>query len=138
MMTPEVYALSIVGSYGIGVAVTLYFARRVRRQPPVAETDLPTDLLTHPARERLNRILARGGFSGDADIRQGFALPVQKANTHEPLALAFWNAASIASTLKNRAADSLYIRSTDGTYRLIDLDVDHLIDAARALQGGSK
>ena len=36
--------------------------------------------------------------------------------------------------MENRAADSLYIRLKDGSLALIDLDLDHLIDAARVMQ----
>lgn len=85
-------------------------------------------------RNELSGFLRKNMVIGDADIRQGIVFAPVPPERLEPIALALNNAAAMMHRMENRAADSLYIRLKDGSLALIDLDLDHLIDAARVMQ----
>jgi hypothetical protein len=85
-------------------------------------------------RRDLARFLERNKVVGDADIRQGFVFAPVPPEKLEPLAVALGNAVSILRTLPNLSADVLYVKKKDGSLSMIDLDLDHLIDAARVMQ----
>lgn len=91
-------------------------------------------LADEAVRKELTAFLQKQMVMGDADIRQGMVFAPVPPERLEPLAVALSNAVSIIQTLANGAADSLYVRRRDGEFALIDLDLDHLIDAARVMQ----
>ena len=85
-------------------------------------------------RTELSGFLRKNLVVGDADIRQGIVFAPVPPEKLEPLALALGNAVGLLRTLPNLAADVLYVRQKDGSLAMIDLDLDHLIDAARVMQ----
>lgn len=91
-------------------------------------------LADEAVRKELTAFLQKQMVMGDADIRQGMVFAPVPPERLEPLAVALSNAISIIQTLANGSADSLYVRKRDGEFALIDLDLDHLIDAARVMQ----
>lgn len=85
-------------------------------------------------RNELSGFLRKNMVFGDADIRQGIVFAPVPPERLEPLAVALGNAVGILRHLPNLAADVLYVKKKDGSLAMIDLDLDHLIDAARVMQ----
>lgn len=87
-------------------------------------------------RSDLTNFLSKNNVVGDADIRSGVVLAPVPYDQLEPLAIVLGNAASFISRLKNPAASSIYVRDSvnDRFILLADLDLDHLVDAARVMQ----
>lgn len=106
--------------------------RRLRGQ--VQAEERIRRLSEESVRAELSGFLRKQMVVGDADIRQGIVFAPVPSEKLEPLALALGNAAAALARMQNRAADSLYIRNRDGSLALIDLDLDHLVDAARVMQ----
>lgn len=94
------------------------------------------DLSDHATRQELTGFLQKQQVVGDADIRNGFVLAPVPPEKLEPLAIVLGNAAAFIARLRNPAASSLYVRdSTNDRFMLLgDLDLDHLVDAARVMQ----
>lgn len=92
------------------------------------------DLREQPTRQQLTAFLSKWNVVGDADIRQGMVFAPVPPERLEPLALALGNAVGLLRNLPNLAADVLYVRNKDGSLAMIDLDLDHLVDAARVMQ----
>lgn len=132
--------ISTITIYG-SVALTAIFAGvygvrwidRKMRGPAQAEVRLRR-LSEESVRNELSGFLRKQMVIGDADIRQGVVFAPVPAEKLEPLAMALGNAAAALARMENRAADSLYVRNKDGSLALIDLDLDHLVDAARVMQ----
>lgn len=85
-------------------------------------------------RLELTGFLAKQMVVGDADIRRGHVFAPVPPENLDLIAVALRNAVAALTTLENRAADSLYVRNRDGSFSLIGLDLDHLVDAARVMQ----
>lgn len=87
-------------------------------------------------RAELSGFLRKQMVVGDADIRDGIVFAPVPAERLEPLAVVLGNAAAFLSRLRNPAASSLYVRdSVNDRFMLLgDLDLDHLVDAARVMQ----
>jgi hypothetical protein len=94
------------------------------------------DLAEHPTRQELTGFLQKQQVVGDADIRNGFVLAPVPPEKLDPLAVVLGNAAAMIARLRNPAASSLYVRdSVNDRFMLLgDLDLDHLVDAARVMQ----
>lgn len=94
------------------------------------------DLADHGTRQELTGFLQKQQVIGDADIRNGFVLAPVPPEKLEPLAIVLGNAAAFIARLRNPAASSLYVRDSvnDRFILLGDLDLDHLVDAARVMQ----
>lgn len=94
------------------------------------------DLTEHETRQELTGFLRKWQVVGDADIRNGFVLAPVPPEKLEPLAVVLGNAAAFIARLRNPAASSLYVRDSvsDRFMLLGDLDLDHLVDAARVMQ----
>lgn len=94
------------------------------------------DLAEHPTRQELTGFLKKQQVVGDADIRNGFVLAPVPPEKLDPLAVVLGNAAAMIARLRNPAASSLYVRDSvsDRFMLLGDLDLDHLVDAARVMQ----
>ncbi len=94
------------------------------------------DLADQATRQELTGFLQKQQVVGDADIRNGFVLAPVPPEKLEPLAIVLGNAAAFISRLRNPAASSLYVRDSvnDRFILLGDLDLDHLVDAARVMQ----
>lgn len=94
------------------------------------------DLADQGTRQELTGFLQKQQVVGDADIRNGFVLAPVPPEKLEPLAIVLGNAAAFISRLRNPAASSLYVRDSvnDRFILLGDLDLDHLVDAARVMQ----
>lgn len=93
------------------------------------------ELKDEPVRRELTEFLRKQWVIGDADIRQGIVFAPVPPDRLEPLAVVLGNAAATMARMDNRAADSLYVRMKDGRMVLVgDLDLDHLVDAARVMQ----
>lgn len=94
------------------------------------------DLKDQPTRQELTAFLQKQQVVGDADIRNGFVLAPVPPENLEPLAIVLGNAAAFIARLRNPAASSLYVRDSvsDRFMLLGDLDLDHLVDAARVMQ----
>lgn len=94
------------------------------------------DLSDHATRQELTSFLQKQQVVGDADIRNGFVLAPVPPEKLEPLAIVLGNAAAFIARLRNPAASSLYVRDSvnDRFILLGDLDLDHLVDAARVVQ----
>lgn len=94
------------------------------------------DLAENETRQELTGFLRKWQVVGDADIRNGFVLAPVPPEKLEPLAVVLGNAAAFISRLRNPAASSLYVRDSvnDRFILLGDLDLDHLVDAARVMQ----
>lgn len=120
----------------LAIAVGWYGFRWLHRllSKQVAVEERIRHLSEDSVRAELSGFLRKQMVVGDADIRQGIVFAPVPAEKLEPLALALGNAAAALARMQNRAADSLYIRNRDGSLALIDLDLDHLVDAARVMQ----
>lgn len=120
----------------LAIAVGWYGFRWLHRllSKQVAVEERIRHLKDEQVRNELSGFLRKQMVVGDADIRQGIVFAPVPAEKLEPLALALGNAAAALARMQNRAADSLYIRNRDGSLALIDLDLDHLVDAARVMQ----
>lgn len=116
-----------VGWYGFR-----WLHRLLRKQVVVEERI--RHLKDEQVRNELSGFLRKQMVIGDADIRQGIVFAPVPPDRLEPLAIALGNAVGILRRLPNLAADVLYVRQKDGSLAMIDLDVDHLIDAARVMQ----
>lgn len=94
------------------------------------------DLKDQATRQELTGFLQKQQVVGDADIRNGFVLAPVPPENLEPLAIVLGNAAAFIARLRNPAASSLYVRDSvsDRFMLLGDLDLDHLVDAARVMQ----
>lgn len=94
------------------------------------------DLKDQATRQELTAFLQKQQVVGDADIRNGFVLAPVPPDNLEPLAIVLGNAAAFIARLRNPAASSLYVRDSvsDRFMLLGDLDLDHLVDAARVMQ----
>jgi len=94
------------------------------------------DLKDQATRQELTGFLQKQQVVGDADIRNGFVLAPVPPENLEPLAIVLGNAAAFIARLRNPAASSLYVRDSvnDRFILLGDLDLDHLVDAARVMQ----
>lgn len=93
------------------------------------------DLGEQETRDGLSAFLAKHNVQGDADIRDGKVYAPVPPDRLEPLAILFINAASYYARLANPAACGLYVRDQSGQYTpLGDLDLDHIVDAARVMQ----
>lgn len=94
------------------------------------------DLKDQATRQELTDFLQKQQVVGDADIRNGFVLAPVPPENLEPLAIVLGNAAAFIARLRNPAASSLYVRDSvsDRFMLLGDLDLDHLVDAARVMQ----
>lgn len=92
------------------------------------------DLDDTRSRDSFEVMLRRIGFTGDADIRQGFVFPPVPPERVGLLAQMLMNAAAFIPAIQNRAADDLYVRTLDGSHRPIGVDLEMLIDAGRAMQ----
>lgn len=94
------------------------------------------DLAEHSSRQELTDALKKWRIVGDADIREGIVMAPVPADKLEPLAIVLGNAAAFIARLRNPAASSLYVRDSvnDRFILLADLDLDHLVDAARVMQ----
>lgn len=93
------------------------------------------NLSTPEVRLDLTAFLRKQHVIGDADIRGGVVYAPVPAERLDPLAVVLENAASMISRLRNPGACSLYVRdAVGGEYKLLaDLDLDHLLDAARVM-----
>ena len=127
-----IYVLVAIASSVIGVWAFNRLHRFLRHRA-VVEEKLRL-LKDETVRNELSGFLRKNMVIGDADIRQGIVFAPVPPERLEPIALALNNAAAMMHRMENRAADSLYIRLKDGSLALIDLDLDHLIDAARVMQ----
>lgn len=108
-----------------------------RKQPPDFEDDERGMDLSDPlARQRLQQVIEKYGIEGDADIRSGIVLPPVPLEQAQPLAIVLDNAAGMISRLRNPAASSLYVRDSinDRFMLLVDLDLDHLREAAQIMR----
>lgn len=105
------------------------------RQRNAVEAQL-RDLADHATRRELTEFLRQQQVIGDADIRNGIVFAPVPDDMVEPLAIVLGNAAAMIARLKNPAASSIYIRDSvnDRFLLLADLDIDHLLDAARVMQ----
>lgn len=92
------------------------------------------DLDDTRSRDSFEAMLRRIGFTGGADIRQGFVFPTVPPERVGLLAQVLLNGANFIPALQNRAADDLYIRTSDGSYTPIGVDLDVMIDAGRVMQ----
>lgn len=94
------------------------------------------DLAERETREGLTAFLAKQNVQGDADIRDGIVYAPVPPDRLDPLVTVFMNAAAYYQRISNPAACSLYIRDArrDQYMLLGDLDLDHVVDAARVLQ----
>lgn len=127
-----IYASVAITAIFAGVYGVRWLDRKMRGQ---AQDEARIRRLSEESvRAELSGFLRKQMVVGDADIRQGIVFAPVPADRLEPLAVALGNAASMLARMQNRAADSLYIRNKDGSLALIDLDLDHLVDAARVMQ----
>lgn len=126
------YALVALASTIIGVWAFRWLHRLLSKQ--VAAEERIRHLRDEKVRNELSGFLRKQMVIGDADIRQGIVFAPVPPERLEPLAIALGNAVGILRRLPNLAADVLYVRQKDGSLAMIDLDVDHLIDAARVMQ----
>lgn len=121
----------------VSAILSIWLAMRgLRRQIACEQDDEPQEarsLSDELVRRDLSRFLTKQNVIGDADIRNGVVYAPVPPERLEPLATVLINAAGLISNLSNRAADSLYIRTKDG-WAMTDLDLDHVIDAARVMQ----
>lgn len=118
-----------------GAAFTFALVRS-RRQVEQMAKNIPTDLAQHETRVQLTAFMQKHGVYGSADIRDGVVYPPVAPDRLEPLAVVLGNAAAMIGRLRNPAAASLYVRDSvnDKFMLLADLDIDHLLDAARVMQ----
>ena len=133
-MDTAIYVIVAIVSSLIG----LYAVRRLDRwlkHRNAVEARL-RDLAEHSTRQELTGFLQKQQVVGDADIRNGFVLAPVPPEKLEPLAIVLGNAAAFVARLRNPAASSLYVRDSvsDRFMLLGDLDLDHLVDAARVMQ----
>lgn len=126
------YTIVAIVSSIIGVWAFRWLHRLLRKQVVVEERI--RHLRDEQVRSELSRFLRKNRVVGDADIRQGIVFAPVPPERLEPLAIALGNAVGLIRHLPNLAADVLYVRQKDGSLAMIDLDVDHLIDAARVMQ----
>lgn len=120
----------------IASLVGVWLFNRLRRalgRQAVAEIKL-RHLKEESVRSELSGFLRKQMVVGDADIRQGIVFAPVPPERLEPLAIALGNAVGLLRHLPNLSADVLYVRKRDGSLAMIDLDLDHLIDAARVMQ----
>lgn len=129
-----VYVVVAVVASIIGVIAFNRLHRWLRHRAAV-EVRL-RDLAEHAARQELTDALKKWRIVGDADIREGIVFAPVPPDRLEPLAIVLGNAAAFLSRLRNPAASSLYVRDSvnDRFILLADLDIDHLVDAARVMQ----
>lgn len=106
---------------------------RLLRKQVVVEERI-RHLKDEQVRSELSGFLRKQMVVGDADIRQGIVFAPVPPERLEPLAIALGNAVGILRRLPNLSADVLYVKKRDGSLAMIDLDLDHLIDAARVMQ----
>jgi hypothetical protein len=94
------------------------------------------DLADRETREGLSAFLIKQNVQGDADIRDGMVYAPVPPDRLDPLATLFMNAAAYYQRLSNPSATPLYIRDAkrDRFMLLGDLDLDHVVDAARVMQ----
>lgn len=110
--------------------------------PETVETEAgpERDLTDYKVRDELTGFLRKQGVVGNADIRNGIVLSPITRDDVMPLATVLANAGSFMARLPNPAACSLYVReSQSGQMMLLsDLDLDHIVDAARVMQSIGK
>lgn len=85
-------------------------------------------------RGRLSGFLRANMILGDADIRDGVALPVVPLERLEPLAILLGHVRHLIPRLANPNADGLYLRGKGGELILTGIDLTDLLDASRAMQ----
>jgi hypothetical protein len=129
-----IYAIVAIVSSLIGIYAVRRLDRWLKHRAAV-EVRL-RDLAEQPTRQQLTGFLQKQQVVGDADIRNGFVLPPVPPEKLEPLAVVLGNAAAFIGRLRNPASCSLYVRdSVNDRFMLVaDLDLDHLVDAARVMQ----
>lgn len=127
-----IYFVTMAILFPLGWSLYLRLRRHLRYRAAV-EVQL-RHLQEDAVRRDLAAFLRKQRVVGDADIRDGMVFAPVPPDRLEPLAVALGNAVSITQRLANGSADSLYVRRREGDFVLIDLDLDHLIDAARVMQ----
>jgi hypothetical protein len=126
------YAIVAIAASVVGVIGFRWLDAGLRGQA-IAEAGLRR-LSEERVRTELSGFLRKQNVVGDADIRQGIVFAPVPPDRLEPLAQALGNAAAMLARLPNVAADVLYVRMQDGSMAMIDLDLAHLLDAARVMQ----
>lgn len=122
-------AFTIFLSLGFG------WVYRKAGQGKFKEGGVMRNLSTPEVRLDLTAFLQKQLVIGDADIRGGVVYAPVPAERLDPLAVVLENAASMISRLRNPGGSSLYVRdSVNERFMLLsDLDLDHLLDAARVM-----
>jgi hypothetical protein len=137
---PEIIAFGTAVA-GTSILMGLAFERlkRYLNKEAVYEVRL-RHLNDEAVRRDLSAFLEKQQVVGDADIRAGRVVLPVRMDQIEPLAVVLSNAAAYGFRLLeitgNSNAKPLYIRNPiSGEFLLLaDLDLDHIIDAARLMQ----
>lgn len=127
-----IYTLVAVASIIIGLYGLNWIDKYIRK-PVIQGT---RDLADPNVRAQLEAFLARHMIVGEADIRHGCVSPPAYTLDHHGLATVLEDAAARLHRMKNPASCSLYVRDSveDRWYILGELDLDHLVEAARILR----
>lgn len=132
MIYAGVALLSVVA----GIFVFRYIRWRIQPLPERDEDETGFDLADPVVRHRLQRMLAKYGIVGNADIREGQVYEPVSLDRMHPLLGVVNSATMVLQRLKNPAASSLYIRdSVNDRFMIVpELDLEDLREIAELLR----